>query len=482
MPDLLARPLGSGWLYPARRQLSSEASPKKKPVYVRHNDICPGRTRGLLHARPERLGRDRRRRNQRQKTVDPLRARTQEDQTAGGDGQPQGRAVRGTAADDPAGVQREPLRVGRHLADAREHAHRRDPAVACGARQRQRRHPKRGLRGRLAGRLHGQPPERTSTCTSATWRPARRCRWTSPKPAWSRSRGAGSALGYQSASEDGSTIFFLDDARLTKDSTAANGAPDLYVCEVEEAGGERACKLTDLTVVRQRRRTDATSRGGIPGSASDGHNVFFVANAVLSGGAQEARAATGSRRRSTKTKSWLRTCATSTCRHRTGFGSWSPPSWSRRSRSKTNPTGASAASASTSRQMTSRVSPNGEWFSFMSDRRLPTATNPAGYNNRDANSNRPDEEVFLYNAPAKSSCAPLATRPGRGRSASMTAANPAKASGSPSTAHRTGSASSLPRTSRAGPPDPTRPTTSRATCSTAAGCTSTPRRRWSRRM
>ena len=42
--------------------------------------------------------------------------------------------------------------------------------------------------------------------------------------------------------------------------------------------------------------------------------------------------------------------------------------------------------------LTSRVSPDGRYFAFMSDREL------TGYDNHDANSGAADEEVFLYHA------------------------------------------------------------------------------------
>jgi hypothetical protein len=56
-----------------------------------------------------------------------------------------------------------------------------------------------------------------------------------------------------------------------------------------------------------------------------------------------------------------------------------------------------------------RASPNGEWFSFMSDSSL------TGYDNHDALSGRPDEEVYLYSAAAGrlvcASCDPTGARP-----------------------------------------------------------------------
>jgi WD40 repeat protein len=65
--------------------------------------------------------------------------------------------------------------------------------------------------------------------------------------------------------------------------------------------------------------------------------------------------------------------------------------------------------------MTSRVSPNGRYLAFMSDASL------TGYDNRDANSGAPDEEVFVYHAPEDpeqesgslicASCDPTGARP-----------------------------------------------------------------------
>ncbi len=59
--------------------------------------------------------------------------------------------------------------------------------------------------------------------------------------------------------------------------------------------------------------------------------------------------------------------------------------------------------------MTSRVSPNGEWFAFMSRRSL------TGYDNTDVHLGQPTEEVYLYNAVADqlvcASCNPSGVRP-----------------------------------------------------------------------
>jgi hypothetical protein len=226
---------------------------------------------------------------------------------------------------------------------------------------------------------------------------------------------SGGGLAFQSASEDGSTIFFMDDARLTKDSTAVIGAPDLYVCEVEESeGGEPSCKLTDLTVSGNAGEP-ANVQGGIPGSAGDGHNVFFVANAVLAGGASKGTCRNGLQTTLDENEILAPNVCNLYVRHRTGPGSWAPPKLVATLSAEDEPDWGLGGGGINLSKMTSRVSPNGEWFSFMSDRRLPTATNPAGYNNRDVNSNRPDEEVFLYNASTEkllcASCDPTGARP-----------------------------------------------------------------------
>lgn len=68
-----------------------------------------------------------------------------------------------------------------------------------------------------------------------------------------------------------------------------------------------------------------------------------------------------------------------------------------------------SASRAELRQITSRVSPDGRYFAFMSERSL------TGYDNRDAVSGVADEEVFVYDAVSKhlacASCDPTGARP-----------------------------------------------------------------------
>ena len=75
--------------------------------------------------------------------------------------------------------------------------------------------------------------------------------------------------------------------------------------------------------------------------------------------------------------------------------------------------------------MTARVSPDGEWLAFMSQRSL------TGYDNRDAASGEPDEEVYLYGAASErlacASCDPTGARP-HGRKYSVTGESAAEVS------------------------------------------------------
>ena len=53
---------------------------------------------------------------------------------------------------------------------------------------------------------------------------------------------------FQTANASGSTVFFTDEQRLTKRSTASSGHSDLYACQIRAGSeGTLACKLTDLT-------------------------------------------------------------------------------------------------------------------------------------------------------------------------------------------------------------------------------------------
>ena len=81
---------------------------------------------------------------------------------------------------------------------------------------------------------------------------------------------------FLTASADGSRVLFTDERRLTADSTAAPGAPDLYQYDLEAPAGER---LADLSV--DETPGEHGNVEGILGSSVDGSFVYFAAGGVL---------------------------------------------------------------------------------------------------------------------------------------------------------------------------------------------------------
>jgi len=197
----------------------------------------------------------------------------------------------------------------------------------------------------------------------------------------------GDAPKFQLASGDGSKVFFLDEARLTVDSTSALSSPDLYEFNVEKG------KLTDLTV-DMHRGEHANVQGSAQGASEDGAYIYFVANGVLAPGAKPGSDCGDGNPR-----------ASSTCNlymHHDGVTTYIATLSGLDQRWDEEQSGELQF-------VTARVSPNGHWFAFMSDRSL------TGYDNRDANSGEPDEEVFLYDASTNRlscvSCNPTGARP-----------------------------------------------------------------------
>jgi hypothetical protein len=172
---------------------------------------------------------------------------------------------------------------------------------------------------------------------------------------------------FQTASADGSRVFF-------------SGGGHLYEYDLERSEGQR---LVDLT--------GPAELLGVPGASEDGSEIYFVAKGDLTGNATNAA---GQRAVAGQPNLYLHAGGA------TGFiATLSPtdnPSWDH------NLVG-----------LTSRVSPDGHWLAFMSQRSL------TGYDNRDAASGMSDEEVYLYHGPAGggqgelvcASCDPTGSRP-----------------------------------------------------------------------
>jgi hypothetical protein len=219
---------------------------------------------------------------------------------------------------------------------------------------------------------------------------------------------------YQTASSDDSKIFFTDTWPLTDESdlhpTESSHPADLY--EYDVTTGE----LTDITVSAHV-NSSAEVLGTIPGASEDGSYVYFVANGILAPGATQ-----GSCPNRIVTPSELAalppgaTCnlylsqpkASNSSERETRFiaalsaqddDDWGLPANNRLNEGEADLT-----------YVTSRVSPgSGEYLAFMSQREL------TGYDNVDAVSGKPDEEVYLYDAKTGrldcASCNPSGAQP-----------------------------------------------------------------------
>jgi hypothetical protein len=171
-----------------------------------------------------------------------------------------------------------------------------------------------------------------------------------------------------SSGEGGEVVLFSDANRLTSDSTAESGELDLYEYDFSKPVGER---LTDLTV-----DANAGEHVGVLGyvgnsqTGSPGDYVYFVATGVLasnknSDGGEATSGAPNLYLAHAGTRAFIATlsAAEDNC-------DWSNVC------------------------MTARVSPNGRFIGFDSIEQL------TGFDNLDARTSQPDQEIFLYDAEA----------------------------------------------------------------------------------
>ncbi len=205
---------------------------------------------------------------------------------------------------------------------------------------------------------------------------------------------------FQFATADGGRVFFTDRQALTKG--AGTSGADLYECEVEVEGeGEDAtpkCALRDLTP-----RTEAGESAGVLGQAigysTDAGTIYFVANGVLSINED------ASGERAVKGNCTGEYVSGAEC----NLYAWHEGAIELVAVLSGEDVGAWGQGTAHVAYLTGRVTGNGEWVAFMSDRSL------TGYDNTDVHSGKPDEEVYLYNARGKSlvcvSCNPTGERP-----------------------------------------------------------------------
>jgi DNA-binding beta-propeller fold protein YncE len=209
--------------------------------------------------------------------------------------------------------------------------------------------------------------------------------------------GAGTAH-FQTASGDGSRVFFTDQQRLTPDSTAEAlpPRPDLYECEMVEQNNKLTCKLTDLTVDHNAGE-HANVQGLVFGTSQDGTSTYLVAQGVL------ATNENGKGEKAVNANDNLYELLYDAGQRTTTFiatlSSEDSPEWE----------GNRIANTA---YVTARVSPRGRYLAFMSNASL------TGYDNTDTNPEAKgarDEEVYLYDAANASvrcvSCNPTGARP-----------------------------------------------------------------------
>jgi hypothetical protein len=231
---------------------------------------------------------------------------------------------------------------------------------------------------------------------------------------------------FQTASADGSRVFFTDEEPLTPGSGASLHQPDLYACEVivsQTTGEPEGCKLSDLTPLYETPAHESESadvQGLVLGASSDGSAIYFISNGVLSTRARDAGATRGRCRKIRREEVAVpgATCSLYLERYDSAAGSWEEPTFVAALSNEDEPDWEGPGNGGDLGEVTSQVSANGRFLAFMSEQRL------TGYDNEDVTSERagerPDEEVFLYDAgagPASedglvcASCDPSGARP-----------------------------------------------------------------------
>jgi WD40 repeat protein len=188
---------------------------------------------------------------------------------------------------------------------------------------------------------------------------------------------------FQDASVDGSRVYFTDTARLTVDATAKAGEPDLYLCTMSITAEHLSCALEDLTVDETANEA-ANVLGDVIGVGDAGNHVYFVANGALAAGAVHGDCVGGNPSESPASavcNVYVRDVASRSTRLVAVLANRDAVDWK-------------AGAGENLGEMTARVSPNGRFLAFMSQRSL------TGYDNRDASSGAPDEEVYLFDEAA----------------------------------------------------------------------------------
>jgi hypothetical protein len=186
---------------------------------------------------------------------------------------------------------------------------------------------------------------------------------------------------FETMSSNGSKVFFVE--------TDRGHGGDLYVFNTTTG------TQMDLTADHGAGEANAGVQDAVMGASEDGSYVYFVATGVLASGAVKGADNVYVLHDSEGnwTTSYIATLAGE-----------DEKSWR-----ATNSSSVESDSGVSLRYVSSRVSPDGRYLAFMSQRSL------TGYDNLDAVSGQPDEEVYLYDAVSGrlvcASCDPSGARP-----------------------------------------------------------------------
>jgi hypothetical protein len=225
--------------------------------------------------------------------------------------------------------------------------------------------------------------------------------------------GSGAAGGgeFQAASNDGSHVFFTDGNELT----AGAHAGDLYEYDLSKPLGAR---LTDLTPQFTGGTPNVLGKLNVLAADEHGTSIYVTAPAVLTSGPNsenEVARPCPEEPATVEVPAYIFSCNLYVLRESAvGNGHWSTTFIATLSPADVRAyfkesLGTDPLDGGRILNAAVRVSANGRFFAFMSNRSL------TGYDNHDANSGQPDEEVYLYNVEANSlvcaSCNPTGARP-----------------------------------------------------------------------
>jgi WD40 repeat protein len=205
---------------------------------------------------------------------------------------------------------------------------------------------------------------------------------------------------FQTASVDGSRVFFTSSAELTTQSNTgpANNSQDLYEYNLETE------QLTDLMV--DTNPQDASTGAmvqGVVDSSSDGSYVYFVADGQLVEGEGVDGQPNLYMVHNAGKPVFIATLNGAGGCNFSNTESADSCDWS---------------SFPVVRE--AYVTPDGKHMAFTSTQRLPTVNFPSGYNNIDQETGKADSEIYEYTAPTRSegrgqlicvSCAPTGAQP-----------------------------------------------------------------------